>query len=185
MSWPGKRRAGPSAITGDKPKPMDADRAIPVRIPAVGIEPTRGYPQRILSPQRLPFRHAGWIRNRRTNLPGFAISRKNGGGGIRTHGRLSPTTVFKTVPIDHSGTPPDRNADRPTRTECQARPAFNCRFAIRATDSRALYWPLASSRISSATKIGTSTVTASAIASLGRESTSTSSPSCRIRNLAK
>ena len=28
-------------------------------IPAVGIEPTRGYPQRILSPQRLPFRHAG------------------------------------------------------------------------------------------------------------------------------
>ena len=39
------------------------------------------------------------------------------------------------------------------------------------------YWPLASSRMSSATKIGTSTVTASAIASLGRESTSTSSPS--------
>jgi hypothetical protein len=30
----------------------------------------------------------------------------NGGGGIRTHGRLAPTTVFKTVPIDHSGTPP-------------------------------------------------------------------------------
>jgi hypothetical protein len=39
----------------------------------VGIEPTRGCPQRILSPQRLPFRHAGTIlghqgpRNRRTN----------------------------------------------------------------------------------------------------------------------
>ena len=31
---------------------------------------------------------------------------QNGGGGIRTHGRLAPTTVFKTVPIDHSGTPP-------------------------------------------------------------------------------
>ena len=30
-------------------------------IPAVGIEPTRGYPQRILSPQRLPFRHAGTV----------------------------------------------------------------------------------------------------------------------------
>src|SRR3954454_23006361 len=30
----------------------------------------------------------------------------NGGGGIRTHGRLAPTTVFKTVPIGHSGTPP-------------------------------------------------------------------------------
>ena len=31
-------------------------------LPAVGIEPTRGYPQRILSPQRLPFRHAGLMR---------------------------------------------------------------------------------------------------------------------------
>jgi hypothetical protein len=30
-------------------------------IPAVGIEPTRGYPQGILSPQRLPFRHASAI----------------------------------------------------------------------------------------------------------------------------
>jgi hypothetical protein len=26
---------------GSKPKPMDADRAVPVRIPAVGIKPTR------------------------------------------------------------------------------------------------------------------------------------------------
>ena len=29
-----------------------------------------------------------------------------GGGGIRTHGTLARTTVFETVPIDHSGTPP-------------------------------------------------------------------------------
>ena len=28
-------------------------------VPEVGIEPTRGYPQGILSPQRLPFRHSG------------------------------------------------------------------------------------------------------------------------------
>ncbi len=34
------------------------------------------------------------------------LARGSGGGGIRTHGRLAPTTVFKTVPIDHSGTPP-------------------------------------------------------------------------------
>src|SRR5436305_1945896 len=33
-------------------------------------------------------------------------SLRNGGGGIRTHGWLAPSTVFKTVPIDHSGTPP-------------------------------------------------------------------------------
>ena len=30
----------------------------------------------------------------------------NGGGGIRTHGRCDPSTVFKTAPIDPSGTPP-------------------------------------------------------------------------------
>ena len=29
-----------------------------------------------------------------------------GGGGIRTHGRLSPTSVFKTGAFDHSATPP-------------------------------------------------------------------------------
>jgi hypothetical protein len=29
-----------------------------------------------------------------------------GGGGIRTHGGVAPTTVFETVPIVHSGTPP-------------------------------------------------------------------------------
>ena len=33
--------------------------------------------------------------------------RDNGGeGGIRTHGELTPTTVFETVPFDHSGTSP-------------------------------------------------------------------------------
>ena len=39
-------------------KPL-AYRSLFDPLPAVGIEPTRGYPQRILSPQRLPFRHAG------------------------------------------------------------------------------------------------------------------------------
>ena len=29
-----------------------------------------------------------------------------GGGGIRTHGRVPPTSVFKTEAIDHSATPP-------------------------------------------------------------------------------
>ena len=35
----------------------------------------------------------------RTNVGG-------GEGGIRTHGRLSPSTVFETAPFDHSGTSP-------------------------------------------------------------------------------
>ena len=29
-----------------------------------------------------------------------------GEGGIRTHGTLARTTVFETVPFDHSGTSP-------------------------------------------------------------------------------
>ena len=34
---------------------------------------------------------------------------QNGGGGIRTHGRLSPTLVFKTRALNHSTTPPGLN----------------------------------------------------------------------------
>jgi hypothetical protein len=96
----------------------------------------------------------------------------SGGGGIRTHGWLAPSTVFKTVPIDHSGTPPVGSDARG-------------RNSMAESLSLASHCEPTSSRMSSATKIGTSTVTASAIASLGRESTSTSSPSCRIRSLAK
>ena len=32
-----------------------------------------------------------------------------GGGGIRTHGRLSPTSVFKTGAFNHSATPPTKD----------------------------------------------------------------------------
>ena len=35
-----------------------------------------------------------------------------GGGGIRTHGGLAPSTVFKTVAFNRSATPP-READEP------------------------------------------------------------------------
>ena len=40
----------------------------------------------------------------------------SGGGGIRTHGRLTPTTVFKTAPFNHSGTPP--NNDQKMKSTC-------------------------------------------------------------------
>src|SRR5262245_25151835 len=36
----------------------------------------------------------------------FCIGANGGEGGIRTHGTLARTTVFETVPIDHSGTSP-------------------------------------------------------------------------------
>ncbi len=54
-----------------------------------------------------------------------------GGGGIRTHGTLTRTTVFETAPFDHSGTPPrghplvkDREASavRTGRRETTPRP---------------------------------------------------------------
>ena len=34
------------------------------------------------------------------------VAFKIGGGGIRTHGTRERTTVFKTAPINRSGTPP-------------------------------------------------------------------------------
>ena len=37
------------------------------------------------------------------DIDGF---KTGGGGGIRTHGTLSRTTVFETAPIGLSGTPP-------------------------------------------------------------------------------
>ena len=36
------------------------------------------------------------------------IKEYGGGGGIRTHGRLSPTSVFKTGAFNHSATPPTK-----------------------------------------------------------------------------
>ena len=38
---------------------------------------------------------------------------RDGGGGIRTHGPLSRTLVFKTSAIDHSATPPGPQKDSP------------------------------------------------------------------------
>ncbi len=45
-----------------------------------------------------------------------------GGGGIRTHGTLSRTPVFKTGAFDHSATPPARGglSSRPVRVILKA-----------------------------------------------------------------
>ena len=42
--------------------------------------------------------------NKKNTLSGILL--KKGGGGIRTHGTLARSTVFKTAPINRSGTPP-------------------------------------------------------------------------------
>ena len=36
------------------------------------------------------------------------VTLNGGGSGIRTHGTREGTTVFKTAPINRSGTPPDK-----------------------------------------------------------------------------
>ena len=47
----------------------------------------------------------GYIIRKALNLNGSGFL-KLGGGGIRTHGTRERTTVFKTAPINRSGTPP-------------------------------------------------------------------------------
>src|SRR5688500_12041134 len=39
-----------------------------------------------------------------------------GEGGIRTHGELAPTAVFKTAALNHSATSPDRRFGRPANS---------------------------------------------------------------------
>ena len=43
------------------------------------------------------------------NDPGNIKATDGGGGEIRTHGRVAPTTIFKTVAFNHSATPPVRD----------------------------------------------------------------------------
>src|SRR3954453_6841725 len=54
-----------------------------------------------------------------------------GEGGIRTHGRLAPTPVFKTGALNHSATSPDRLSWRKGNTLCKfcAERAFRLRKA--------------------------------------------------------
>jgi hypothetical protein len=51
------------------------------------------------------------FRNESGTSFGIPVSSKNnklygGGGEIRTHGRVAPTTIFKTVAFNRSATPP-------------------------------------------------------------------------------
>ncbi len=46
---------------------------------------------------------------KRLKIRRLVLTRLGGGGEIRTHGPVSEATVFKTVPLDRSGTPPQYN----------------------------------------------------------------------------
>ena len=59
----------------------------------------------------------------------FQCDRKisGGRGGIRTHGELAPTAVFKTAALNHSATLPSRR--HPSRAARRRHPAF-CRVRM-------------------------------------------------------
>ena len=50
-----------------------------------------------------------------SNAYPIIIWRAGGGGGIRTHGELAPTPVFKTGALNHSATPPCTACSLPGR----------------------------------------------------------------------
>ena len=71
-----------------------------------------------------------------TDVTRAAGAGTSGGGGIRTHVRLSPETVFKTVAFDRSATPPGGehpNTRRPTAARAHGSPgrvgSTSCRSA--------------------------------------------------------
>ena len=57
------------------------------------------------SPIRITPENNGKIRPQPDRENAFAAA-NGGGGGIRTHGGLSPTSVFKTGALNRSATPP-------------------------------------------------------------------------------
>ncbi len=59
----------------------------------------------VLSPSRITLENNGKIRSQPDRENAF-VGASGGGGGIRTHGRLPSTSVFKTGALNHSATPP-------------------------------------------------------------------------------
>ena len=61
-----------------------------------------------LEPNKAPLcgSHSTSIKSKRAPNKLGTLFDKKGGGGIRTHGTFDRTTVFKTAPINRSGTPP-------------------------------------------------------------------------------
>lgn len=74
------------------------------------IDPERPLPgflarSPVNSPSRITLEDNDKIRPELDRENAFARA-SGGGGGIRTHGGRSPTSVFKTGAINHSATPP-------------------------------------------------------------------------------
>ena len=67
----------------------------------------------------------------RFGLPAVGLAEAGGGGGIRTPGELTPTSDFKSGALNHSATPPWRNATRPCSVAAGRQPWNRARGATR------------------------------------------------------
>ncbi len=64
-----------------------------------------------------------------------------GGGGIRTHGTLARTPVFKTGLFNHSSTPPGKHGPQSTGCRDNKCQGFGQEEPARLTRASALLWP--------------------------------------------
>ncbi len=116
-------------------------------------------------------------RTRHAGMPeAHGQSQGGGGGGIRTHGGLSSTPVFKTGAFDHSATPPGRQLPRTgsprhgTQQRVYGQAAGNVRERSEPAEDRARTvggpYPLAASPSSSAVSTGASLSSAPSVSSV-------------------
>src|SRR5262245_39891057 len=70
----------------------------------------------ILSAHRLATSGAGGVAEKFLKRS-TAETGAGGGGGIRTHGGVAPTAVFKTAALNHSATPPLRAEGKEQKAE--------------------------------------------------------------------
>ena len=80
-------------------------------VPREGVEPTRPFGQRILSPPRLPFRHLGH-ETKHTAILSLGVERNNAGSGElveATGGIEPPNKGFADPRLNHLATSPQEN----------------------------------------------------------------------------
>lgn len=77
-----------------------------------GSGPVDALPKPPAAGQSVPVSSEGELPQWGDLLRGASLGSGGGGGEIRTHGTLAGTTVFETVAIDHSATPP-RSQENP------------------------------------------------------------------------
>ena len=94
-----KRGAHRFAVLLDEPQ---VELGIPLRV----VAKRRGEPEHEVVPRLVLEQQGPGLLEERGRIVDYADLHGSGGGEIRTHGPREEPTVFKTVPLDRSGTPP-------------------------------------------------------------------------------